>query len=261
MIRPIIRDTLWGPVDLEETAMDLLKMYEPPEGFYVAFSGGKDSVVTLDLVRRSGVKHDATYNHTSVDPPELVHFIRKNYPDVVFRYPKENMWELILREGFPPTRIARFCCEKLKEGGGLGRFVVTGVRREESVRRSKRRQVEACYTKNIEKRYLHAIIDWTEREVWEYIRNHKLPYCSLYDEGWKRIGCVMCPMSRKKNRMRDIGRWPKIADGYRRTFKRIIEQRRGTDKPLSWNNENEVFDWWLEITEREDPDDNLDLFS
>ena len=49
--------------------------------------------------------------------------------------PKESMWQLIERKRMPPTRIARYCCEKLKEGGGKGKLKITGVRWAESPRR------------------------------------------------------------------------------------------------------------------------------
>ena len=55
----------------DEISIQRLKDFEPKEGYYVAFSGGKDSVVLLDIVKRSGVKFDAHYNITGIDPPEL----------------------------------------------------------------------------------------------------------------------------------------------------------------------------------------------
>jgi phosphoadenosine phosphosulfate reductase len=76
----------------------------------------------------AGVKFTAYYNITTVDPPELVHFIREKYPEVIFIYPKESMWRLIVRHGTPPTRLIRYCRSELKEGSGVGRTVVTGVR-------------------------------------------------------------------------------------------------------------------------------------
>lgn len=126
-----------------KTSIERLKAFEPRngEGYYLAFSGGKDSVVCKALMDMAGVKYDATYRVTSVDPPELVRFIKEKHPDVKREIPHDKdgkpvtMWNLIPREMCPPTRIRRYCCRALKEDGGDGRKTVTGVRWAESPRR------------------------------------------------------------------------------------------------------------------------------
>lgn len=130
--------------DKVEMAIQRLKTFEPEEGYYLAFSGGKDSCVIKALADMAGVKYDAHYNVTSVDPPELIYFIREHHPDVKFEYSYDKegkrvtMWNLIPRKGMPPTRLVRYCCDVLKEHGGEGRFKVTGVRKAESFARSNR---------------------------------------------------------------------------------------------------------------------------
>ena len=104
-------------VNLVENAISILQHFEPEEGFYLAFSGGKDSVVCKKLLDMSGCKYDAHYNPTTVDPPELMQFIRKEYPDVIWERPKKSMRTLIIENKMPPTGIMRYCCEELKEGG------------------------------------------------------------------------------------------------------------------------------------------------
>lgn len=129
--------------DKVDKAIMRLQTYEPPEGYYLAFSGGKDSCVIKALADMAGVKYDAHYSVSSVDPPELVRFIKDVHPDVIFDYPRDKdgnvvtMWNLIPRKKMPPTRIVRYCCAYLKENGGAGRLKVTGVRWAESVRRRK----------------------------------------------------------------------------------------------------------------------------
>lgn len=101
-------------LDKVEVAIKRLQLFEPEGGYYLAFSGGKDSVVIKALADMAGVKYDAHYNVTSVDPPELVQFIRIYYPDVEWEYPRYKdgtritMWNLIPRKKMPPTRIVRY---------------------------------------------------------------------------------------------------------------------------------------------------------
>ena len=129
--------------DNVQAAIDILRQFEPPEGYYLAFSGGKDSQCVYHLAKEAGVKFDAHYSVTSVDPPELVRFIKENYPDVEMKIPHDKdgkpvtMWNLIPKRRLPPTRIARYCCEALKESNGKYRVTLTGVRKAESVNRSK----------------------------------------------------------------------------------------------------------------------------
>ena len=133
--------------DKVSLAIKRLKAFEPPEGYFVAFSGGKDSQCVYHLCKMAGVKFDAHYSVTSVDPPELIRFIRKNYPDVIFeRHHDSNgkpitMWSLIPEHGTPPTRLIRYCCEQLKETSGAGRVTVTGVRQAESANRKRNQGV------------------------------------------------------------------------------------------------------------------------
>lgn len=130
-------------IDKVEKAIKRLQLYEPPEGYYLCFSGGKDSVVIKALADMAGIKYDAHYNISSVDPPELVRFIKEQHPDVIMEHPRDKdgniitMWNLIPKKSMPPTRVVRYCCAYLKETGGKGRLKVTGVRWAESTRRKK----------------------------------------------------------------------------------------------------------------------------
>lgn len=95
--------------------------------------------------------------------------------------------------------------------------------------------------KNRTKRYLHPIIDWSSSDVWDYIRSRNIPYCSLYNEGFKRIGCVLCPMTR--NTAQQIARWPKIAKAYENAIKKTFKPDR---KEFKFTNEQEYWEWWLD---------------
>lgn len=131
---------IFGKTKLEVT-LERIKTFEPEEGYYLAFSGGKDSQCIYHLCEMAGVKFDAHYRVTSVDPPELVNFIKHQYPDVKREIPRNKdgkpitMWNLIASKTMPPTRISRYCCKELKETGGDGRVTMTGVRWAESKKR------------------------------------------------------------------------------------------------------------------------------
>jgi len=215
---------------------------------YVAFSGGKDSVVLLELVRMSGIEYDAHFSITTVDPPEVLKFIREYYPDVIWERPEKSMWKLIIGNGMPPTRKIRYCCRLIKEVCGDGRTVLTGIRSGESSARGNRRMVEKCLNNDMDKLYVNPIIDWSTADVWGFIRRHDLPYCSLYDEGFERIGCVMCPSNRY--RVRDARRFPNFYKAYLRTFDKMLDKRREKGLKTTWQNAQEVMDWWLQGDEK-----------
>jgi phosphoadenosine phosphosulfate reductase len=225
----------------EEVAIQRIQEYEPPVGYWLAFSGGKDSMVIYDLAVRAGVKFDAHFSRTTVDPPEVLSFIREHYPDVIWEKPKLSMFELIRKKKMLPTRIIRFCCSELKEIGGRGRLVMTGIRKEESTNR-KNRQIYDESTRHPGKFFLHPIVDWTTLDVWDYIRGRKLPYCSLYDEGYNRIGCILCPFLSIKAKERDIEKYPKFYQAYRRQIEFLLNQgvvfKRGKTV-------DEIMKWWI----------------
>ena len=252
MSKDFVYQTQIPIVDKVERSIARLQAFEPEEGYYLAFSGGKDSIVIEHLARAAGVKFDSHYNVTTVDPPELVRFIKEYYPHVRRDKPEMTMWQLIPKKRMPPTRIVRYCCDWLKERGGSGRIVVTGIRWAESNNRSKRRMVERCYTDGT-KQYLHPIIDWSEQDVWKYIHDNNMPYCSLYDEDFHRLGCVMCPMQGPKGMVRDAERWPKYRDAYVRAFAEMIRVRKERGMSCNWETGEEVMEWWIHSPSKEKP--------
>lgn len=305
---------IFGKTKLEVT-LERIKAFEPDDGYYLAFSGGKDSQCIYHLCKMAGVKFDAHYRVTSVDPPELVQFIKTQYPDVAREIPRgkdgkaKTMWTLIASNGMPPTRMFRYCCKELKESGGKGRVTMTGVRWSESSNRKKnqggitiqgkpkttqtkltkneieykkterggvvlnldnndnRRAVELCY--RTQKTLVNPIIDWTENEVWEFLNEvAKVPHCTLYDEGFTRLGCIGCPMGGRKHMLRGFARYPTYERAYKRAIKKMVENHK--DKIMSdrdgsggWYKDaveksggkeitaddmtQIIFDWWLSI--------------
>ncbi len=227
-----------------DIAIERLREFEPQEGYYVAISGGKDSDVIVKLVELAGVKYDLHHQHTTVDAPETVRYIKKYYTECDKDRPELNMWQLIRTKGMPPTRIVRFCCQSLKEYGGEGRTKVLGVRWQESVRRKNNRKlIETCY--KTATFTVNPIIDWTEAEVWEFHKTYDLPHNPLYDEGFKRIGCIMCPQKGAKAMREDAKRWPRYRNLYVRAFDKMLKVRAEKGLKTTWKTGEEVYNWWL----------------
>lgn len=292
---------IFGKTKLQ-TTLERIKTFEPEDGYFVAFSGGKDSQCILELCKMAGVKYDAHYSVTSVDPPELVRFIKHQYPEVAFDHSIDRdgrwntMWSLIANKTMPPTRIVRYCCEKLKESNGQGRVTMTGVRWAESTNRKKnqgavtiigkskktekslteiganftsterggvvlnddndesRRAVEICY--RTRKTLVNPIIDWDESDVWEFLNEvAKVPHCCLYDEGFKRLGCIGCPMGSTEKRKQEFERWPTYKRAYLRAFAKMLKNQ----KIRKWKTPDEVLKWWLQLeTDMRGGDDEVD---
>ena len=229
--------------DKVEVAIELLRAWEPSEGYYLGFSGGKDSVVIYDLAVKSGVKFDAHYNMSPIDPPEIKQFIKLNCPGVVWDNTAKDFWERMMTEG-PPMRQSRWCCGLIKEAGGIGRIKLLGMRAKESASRRDYCEIER-HKKYPDTTWCLPIVRWDDKEVWEYIKARDLPYCSLYDEGFTRLGCVLCPFENPETTQRNLVRFPKIAERWRKAFIRYYQIRIDRGTPLPWSSPEEFFQWWL----------------
>lgn len=234
-----------------------------PDGYHVGFSGGKDSQVLLELVKMAGVKFQAVYSVTTNDPPENVYFIRNNYPEVIFHHPKENFFKLVEKKGLP-TMFRRYCCAILKEGDGVGKAVLTGVRAEESAKRSKYPEVKVYTTREADRTQTHTldsieanehrcirgkdklmiypILKWTEAEVWEFIKQRELPRNPCYEHGG-RVGCMFCPFSSRKQILYYAERYPKFKEHLIVSLKKFMA-REHNNEACYWEDAEEYFDWW-----------------
>lgn len=260
-----------------------LKYYGTP--LVVTTSGGKDSSVCVELALRGGIPFEVQHNHTTADAPETVRFVRQefarlenlgvkctiNYP--VYKGKRTSMWDLIPQKLMPPIRIKRYCCAVLKEQGGNGRFITTGVRWAESSRRKRDRGIfEAC-TRNKEnkivlkgeeqepseifegckvaaKRIVNPVVDWTDNQVWSFLQDAKVPVNPLYECGLNRVGCIGCPLAKKSKRYAEFRRWPAYEKLYIQAFDRMLDERRARGKlDGSWmrgGTGRDVFRWWME---------------
>jgi phosphoadenosine phosphosulfate reductase len=248
--------TFFEKIDLEKEAIQFLKDNETGDGYCLAFSGGKDSIVIKRLADMAGVKYHAYYNVTTIDPPELISFIRKEYSDVAWNHPEKPLLVKMMEKGFPPLRQQRWCCELYKENGGTGR-IITGVRREESAKRANRKAVEFCF-RNKSKIYINPIINWTSRDVWEFIEKYNLTYCSLYNQGWERIGCLFCPAASRKNRLREVERYPAYVKLFIIYFQKLVDKRKAENKPFQkWETGEQLFQWWIDGKRKYQPDQQV----
>lgn len=242
----------------EQMALD----YDPEDGFYLAFSGGKDSQALYHIAKMAGVKFKAHMNLTSVDPPEVIRFVKQNYPDVELIKPKMSIYDMALKKHLIPTRTIRWCCAEYKEMSGAGKVTLIGIRHAESVRRSKRKEIEISSHKfsgnfdqfsehkekmvtcvgGKDKILVSPIIHWSDKDVWDFLNGNNIEHCSLYDEGYKRIGCILCPMSNNKQKLKDCQRFPHVRTRWIQTIQKLIDtgyiNRNFTDAEFGFN-------WWI----------------
>lgn len=275
-----LRKKMLHSVELLQKAEKIALNYDAENGYYLAFSGGKDSQALFHMAQLAGVKFRGHMNLTSVDPPEVIRFVKKNYPEVELIKPGKSIFQCAVEKQILPTMRVRWCCDEYKETAGAGKVTLIGIRKAESSRRAKRNEVEINNRKfsgnldgldeyrqeqkakrarrkskeqgvNItnadeeqtlgciqgkESLLISPIIYWTEKDVWEFLNNVvKVPHCSLYDEGWHRIGCIGCPMSSAKQKRIENERYPHIKRNWIKAIKAIRNEGVFKSEYIWWN--------------------------
>lgn len=267
------RKKLVHSVELLQKAEKLALRYDAEDGFFMAFSGGKDSQALYHVAVLGGVKFKAHMNFTSVDPPQVIRFVRTQYPSVVTHAPQKSIFQLAIDRGILPSMRIRWCCADLKETAGAGKVTLIGIRKAESARRAKRHEVEVSNKKfsgnleefgewqaqELEKReaklirkmkregkkvnedefslqkdneircingkdsiLVSPIFEWSEQDVWYFLNEVvKVPHCELYDMGYSRIGCILCPMSQYKQKLREMKDFPHVKRNWIKAIKAI----------------------------------------
>lgn len=260
--RPLARKIEYS-VGLLRKAERLALAYDNENGYFLAFSGGKDSQALYHVAELAGVKFKANMNLTSVDPPQVIRFVRMNYPEVTMIKPKDSIYNIAVKKGLLPTMRVRWCCAEYKENAGAGKVTLIGIRHEESTRRKNRNEVEissrkfsgdldgldeyrkAYFEKHPKKEksvnitnateertigcihgkesiLISPIIEWTMRDVWEFLNDvMQVPHCELYDMGWRRIGCLGCPMSSLRQKRIENEMFPHVRRNWIKAIKAI----------------------------------------
>lgn len=251
----LYKEAIAEPLDSKvKKAIGLLQIMCAGKRSLLCFSGGKDSIVIKHLADMAGIKKDVVYSVTTIDPPELIYYIRDNHKDVIWNKPEMHMLEYMVEKGKGlPTRLCRWCCEKYKENTGNDYDVkIVGVRAAESVRRKglwKQVNPDAFRKSSC---IIAPIVYWTDKDIWDFIHGENIPYCSLYDEGFSRLGCIGCPLAGPKKQKIEFERWPRYKNLWWIYTKKFWDKWHGVPnkfgKPRwfeTFKSADNYFNWWL----------------
>ena len=197
----------------------------------VAYSGGKDSDVILELSRMAGINYRAIYKNTTIDPPGTIKHAIENGAEII--KPKARFFELMQKKG-APSRYARFCCEVLKEYKVLDKSIM-GVRKAESVKRAKQyKEPTECRYYGSKKNHVEAfypILEWSDQDVVDFIVERGIKIHSLYyrEDGTidpkRRLGCMCCPLASIKKRREQFVKYPGMVKAYIRNEEKFRAAR------------------------------------
>ena len=263
-VRPSLAGKIRYSIDLIRKSEPMALRLDPENGFYSTFSGGKDSQVLYHLVKLAGVKHKTHMNLTSVDPPEVIRFVKTQYPDVDLIKSRMSIYEMAMKKHILPTMRFRWCCAEYKETSGVSKVTLIGIRKEESARRAKRgeistnikgkkneqsfdqwseheEQMVACVGGK-DKILVSPIIHWTERDVWEFLSVKGIPHCELYDQGYTRIGCICCPILSYRQKIKELKRWPHVKSNWIKAIQWMIDNGYVDH---NFSDAKTGFRWWI----------------
>jgi len=217
-----------------------------PDDISVGFSGGKDSIVTAQLMLLAQKPHRLEYSFTGLDPPEIVRFIRHEYPHCQILRKKRTFWR-DLSVHTPPSDRLRWCCTLLKK---TNENQVQGIRAEEGTRRAKRNRINEYRGRTT----YYPILHWKEWEIWEFIARWHLKYPPLYDWGFARIGCVVCPYHSEKTgtlHAKYRERWPWFFERFEREISKLYYKRIAQGKTMYYPTPQEFLSaWYLDDASR-----------
>ena len=196
-----------------ERAIRLLQLIPQDGDIELSYSGGKDSDVILELAKMAGIPYRAIYKNTTIDPSGTIAHAREMGAEVI--HPKKTFFQLVSEKGFP-SRFARFCCSALKEYKICDR-AIQGIRRSESRKRAEKyKEPEVCrvYSAKEKVKVYLPILEWTDQDVVEFIKERNIKCHPLYYSGGqfdvtKRLGCMGCPLASRNKRIQFFKENPK----------------------------------------------------
>lgn len=198
------------------------------EQIELAYSGGKDSDVILQLAKEAGINYRAIYKNTTIDPPGTIAHVKAM--GVEIRQPKKTFFEIVAERGMP-NRFMRFCCSELKEYKILDTCIM-GVRKAESTKRAKLyKEPTECriYSKKDHVEAVYPILDWSNDDVREFIIDRKLQLAPVYYDAdgslhtERRLGCIGCPLVNRTTRLEQLKRYPNIVKALAKAKKKFRE--------------------------------------
>ena len=195
-------------------AIKLLQSIPQDGDIEVSYSGGKDSDVILELAKMAGIPYRTIYKNTTIDPAGTIAHAKEMGAEVI--HPKESFFQLIGEKGFP-TRFSRWCCSVLKEYKVCDR-AIQGIRRSESTKRAERyKEPEVCrvYSAKEKVKVYLPILEWTDQDVAEFIKERNIKCHPLYYRGGefdvtKRLGCMGCPIKSRRKMIQEFKDNPKL---------------------------------------------------
>lgn len=217
---------------IEQSILLLQSIQRRYEGeIELAYSGGKDSDVILQLAKEAGLRYRAIHKCTTIDPPGTLAHVKEL--GVEIRRPAVSFFQLVAKKGFP-SRFSRFCCEKLKEYKILDKAII-GVRKDESrARESRYNEPTMCRFYGAQKEENHVeqiypILEWTNEDVKDFILDRGLKLAPIYYDAegkidvTQRLGCMCCPLASRKKRIIEFQKYPLIAKAYLRAGQKFLD--------------------------------------
>ena len=229
-----------------EQSIKLLRSIPQDKGqITIAYSGGKDSDVILELAKMAGIPFKAVYHSTTIDPSGTIRHVEEN--GVEISRPKEPFFRLLQKHGYP-SRFARYCCKLLKERYDSD-ILVQGIRASESNARAERyKEPEQCrvYDKKHKSRVYMPILYWTDEDIKEFVTERGIKCHPLYYRGGQfdvtqRLGCIGCPLQSRKKRLRQFEENPKFVRLYVRNAQVWFDAHTENGKQYKYGNAINAF--------------------